>query len=95
MFAEHIATVLCYYVDTKADMKDGEFHYCHHQIFHSSIAHILQSLKPVMTKPEVVQCPDGHFCHAISLGPYIGNYLEQYLLSHIIQGWCVKWVLCI
>ena len=38
-------------------MKDGEFHHCHHQIFHSATTHIFQSLKPAMTEPEVVWCP--------------------------------------
>ena len=73
------------------DMKDGEFCHCHHQIFHSSIACILQSLKPTMTEPKVVCCPDGHYHHTIySLSPYIGDYPEQCLLSCIVQGWCVK-----
>ena len=72
-------------------MKDGEFHHYHCQIFHLCIMHILQSLKPAMTEPEVVQCPDGHYHHTIySLGLYIGDYPEQCLLSCIVQGWCVK-----
>ena len=72
-------------------MKDAEFRSCRHQIFHSAIARILQPLKAAMTEPVVVQCPDRHFHRAIfSLGPYIGDYPKQALLSCIVQGWCPK-----
>ena len=78
-------------IGTKSNMKLGEFHHCHHQIFHSAITCILQSLKTFMTEPKVVWCPDDHFYHAIySLSPYIGDYPEQCLLSCIVQGWCTK-----
>jgi len=61
------------------------------QLFHSSLAQILQSLKRGMTKPEVVRCPDGHYRRAIyGLGPYIADYPEQTLLACIVQGWCAK-----
>ena len=54
---------------------------------------MLQPLKAAMTEPEVVQCPDGHFrCAIYSLGPYIGDYLEQALLSCIVQRWCPKYI---
>ena len=44
-----------------------------------------------MEHPEVVQCPDNHFRRAIwGLGPYIGDYLEQILLSCVVQGWCAR-----
>ena len=53
---------------------------------------MLQSLKPSMTKPEVVRCPDGHFRRAVySLGPYIADYPEQCLLACIVQNWCTKY----
>ena len=58
-------------------------------LFHGSLAHILSSLKPGMTKPEVCQCPDRHFRRAIwEIGPYIGDYQEHYLLACIVYGWC-------
>ncbi|OAX33018.1 hypothetical protein K503DRAFT_794615 [Rhizopogon vinicolor AM-OR11-026] len=61
------------------------------QLFHSSLLRMLQSLKPGMTKPEVVRCLDGHFRHAIyGLGPYIADYPEQALLACVVQGWCAK-----
>ena len=82
---------LSFVLGTKKDMKDGKFWHCRQQIFHPAIAHMLQPLKAAMTVPDVIQCPDGHFCHAVySLGPYIGDYPEQALLSCIIQGWCAK-----
>jgi hypothetical protein len=47
-----------------------------------------------MTTPEVIKCPDGHFCRAIySIGPVIADYLEQVWLTGIVQGWCPKFVL--
>ncbi|KAI5991407.1 hypothetical protein EDD15DRAFT_2368779 [Pisolithus albus] len=71
---------------------------CYHkfccQLFHSSLSRILQSFKPGMTTPEVVQCSDGHFWRAIfELGPYITDYLEQALLACIVQGWCPWYIL--
>jgi hypothetical protein len=61
------------------------------QLLHTSLAKILDSLKPGMTTPEVVHCPDGHFRRAIyGLGPYIADYPEQCLLACTVQGWCPK-----
>lgn len=52
---------------------------------------ILKSLKPGLTIPEVVHCPDSHFRHAVyGIGPYIGDYPEQVLLACIVQNWCPK-----
>lgn len=68
-----------------------EFRKFRHQLFHSSIAAILQPLLPAMTVPEVVRCPDGHFRRAIyTLGPYIADYPEQVLLGCIVQNWCPR-----
>jgi len=42
-----------------------------------------------MLKPEVQQCPDGHFRRVVyTLAAYIADYPEQVLLSCIVQGWC-------
>lgn len=69
------------------------------QLFHSSLAKILETLKPGMTIPEVVRCPDGRSRRAIyGIGPYIADYPEQALLACIVQGWCPKcvfWHACI
>ena len=52
---------------------------------------MLESLKPGMTIPEVVRCPDGHFRRAVyGLKPYIADYPEQLLLSCVVQDWCPK-----
>ncbi|KAJ7920239.1 hypothetical protein B0H13DRAFT_2249700 [Mycena leptocephala] len=61
------------------------------QLFHSTLARILEPLKPHMTVPRVTRCADGHFRRAIyGLGPYIADYLEQALLTCIVQGWCPR-----
>ncbi|KIK25374.1 hypothetical protein PISMIDRAFT_9600 [Pisolithus microcarpus 441] len=53
------------------------------------MSRILASLKPGMTIPQVMKCPDHHFHPIIfGLGPYIADYPKQVLLSGIIQNWC-------
>ena len=66
---------------------DGGFHKFRCQLLHWSLAKILESLKPGMTTPEVVCFPDGNFRKVIyGLGPYIADYLEQALLTCIVQS---------
>ena len=56
-----------------------------HQLFHTLLSGILQSLKPGMITPEIVQFGDGHYRRVIyRLGPYISDYEEQVLLSCIV-----------
>lgn len=63
------------------------------QLFHSSLAAILEPLKLGMSKPEVVLCPDGHYRRAIyAIGPYIADYPEQVLLACVVQDWCPRFV---
>ena len=70
---------------------DADFRKFRRQLLHSSLAKVLESLKPGMTVPEVVCFPDGHFRKVIyGLGPYIADYLEQALLACIVQGWCPR-----
>ncbi|KAF8488764.1 hypothetical protein F5888DRAFT_1796301 [Russula emetica] len=70
---------------------DVSFRKFRRQLFHKSLATILESLKAGMTTPEVMRCPDGHFRRVIfGLGPYIADYPEQALLACIVQGWCPK-----
>lgn len=72
---------------------DAGFRKFHCQLLHSSLAKILESLKPGMTTPEVVHFPNGNFRKVIyGLGPYIADYPEQALLACIVQGWCPKYV---
>ncbi|KAF9487940.1 hypothetical protein BDN71DRAFT_1485194 [Pleurotus eryngii] len=70
---------------------DANFRKFRRQLFHTSLYHILRSLKPYMTQLRVSKCADGHFRRAIySLGPYIADYPEQVLLACIVSGWCPK-----
>lgn len=70
---------------------DPAFRKFRRQLFHSSLAHILQSVKPAMKTPRVTRCGDGYFRRVIyGLGPYIADYPEQALLACIVQGWCPK-----
>lgn len=58
------------------------------------MAAIFEPLRPGMTTPEVVQCPDGRLRRAIfQIGPIIADYPEQVMLAGIIGGWCPKYVL--
>ncbi|KAG2060462.1 hypothetical protein BDR06DRAFT_979331 [Suillus hirtellus] len=75
----------------KESAKDAHFRKFCHQLLHSSLAKMLESLKPGMTTPKVVCSPDGHFqCAVYGLGPYIADDPEQALLACIIQNWCPK-----
>ena len=68
-----------------------EFRKFRRQLFHSSLSHILLSLKPWMTKARITRCGDGHLRWVIyGLGPYIADYPEQVLLSCVVSGWCPK-----
>lgn len=70
---------------------DPGFHKFCRQLAHSSLAKILESLKPGMATPEVVRFPDGHFRKVIyGLGPFIADYPKQALLAWIVQGWCPR-----
>ena len=60
---------------------------------HESLKTILSPLKPFMTKPDIVKCPDGHYRRAIYvLGPYIADYPEQVLIATVVSGWCTRYV---
>ena len=64
------------------------------QLFHACLAYVYSPLKPAMTTPEVVQCPDRHFRRAIfSIGPYIADYPEQVWLTATVQNWCPKYAI--
>ncbi|KAI0669674.1 hypothetical protein C8Q78DRAFT_1070741 [Trametes maxima] len=81
----------------KAERKHGDtmaFRRFRRQLFHTSLAAILQPLKPGMSRPEIVRCPDGHLRRAIwAIGPYIADYPEQVLVANIVQGWCPAYVM--
>ncbi|KAG1786809.1 hypothetical protein EV424DRAFT_1356686 [Suillus variegatus] len=75
----------------KEHAADPKFRKFCRQLFQSSLAKILERLRPGMTNPKVVRFRDGHFRHVIyGLGPYIADYEEQVLLACIVQGWCAR-----
>ncbi|KAG1807397.1 hypothetical protein EV424DRAFT_1647048 [Suillus variegatus] len=76
---------------TQEHASDPRFRKYRRQLLHSSLAKILENLKPGMTKPEVVRFGDGHYRRVIyGLGPYIADYEEQVLLACIVQFWCPR-----
>ncbi|KAJ3516412.1 hypothetical protein NMY22_g14214 [Coprinellus aureogranulatus] len=77
---------------TSKDEEDSvEFRRFRRQLLHSSIARILMSLKPWMTKARITKCGDGHWRRVVyGIGPYIADYPEQCLLACVVQGWCPR-----
>jgi hypothetical protein len=89
----YMAIILTSFLADKRHTNDEEFRKFRRQLFHSSLAHILRSVRPAMSTPEVVRTPDGHFRRVIySIGPYIADYPEQVLLAGTVQGWCPRYV---
>ena len=59
------------------------------QLLHSLLQMVLKPIRPYMTSPKIICCPDSHYCWAIfSFGPYIVDYPKQCLLASIVQDWC-------
>ncbi|KAH9829324.1 uncharacterized protein C8Q71DRAFT_863392 [Rhodofomes roseus] len=59
------------------------------QLYHASVSSVLEPLRPAMTIPEVVRCPDSHFRRAIfGIGPNLMDYPEQALAACVVEGWC-------
>ena len=86
-------SILTMLLADKQSVNDLKFCEFRHQLFHTSFSMILEPLRPAMTTPKVVQCPDNHFHWAMySLGIYVGDYPKQALLANIVQGWCAKYV---
>jgi Plavaka transposase len=79
------------YLAERNEQDSVDFRRFRRQLFHASLAKILQPLKPWMTKPRVTRCADGHFRRVIyGFGPYIADYPEQCLLACVVSGWCPK-----
>ncbi|KAJ7697723.1 hypothetical protein B0H17DRAFT_1197375 [Mycena rosella] len=75
----------------RENQDSAEFRTFHRNLFHGSLRHILESLRPAMTVPEVTLFADGHYRRVIyGLGPYIADYPEQVLLTCTVQGWCAR-----
>ncbi|KAF8802530.1 hypothetical protein BYT27DRAFT_7226421 [Phlegmacium glaucopus] len=76
---------------SKCQRKKPEFQKFSRQLYHACLEVVFSPLKPHMSKPKIVKCPDGHFRRAIfSLGPYIADYPEQVWLAGIVSNWCPK-----
>ena len=87
----HIQHFLTLFPGTRKDGTSTLFRLFRRQLLHESLSVILASLKPYMTRPDVVKCPDGHYRRAIyTLGPYIADYPEQVLLATVVSGWCTR-----
>ena len=81
---------------TRKDATSSLFRLFRRQLMHESLRVILAPLKPFMTRPDVVKCPDGHYRRAIyAIGPYIADYPEQVWLAAIVSNWCPKCVFLI
>ena len=78
---------------TRQHANNLEFRKFRRQLFHTSLARILRSLRPGMETPEIIRCGDGHYRKIFyGLGPYIADYPEQALVCCIVQGWCPTYV---
>ncbi|KAF8809249.1 hypothetical protein BYT27DRAFT_7222511 [Phlegmacium glaucopus] len=75
----------------KTQRKKPAFQKFCRQLYHRCLEFVFQPLRPFMTTPKVVKCPDGHFRKAIfGLGPYIADYPEQVYLAGVVSNWCPK-----
>lgn len=85
------ATSNCVFTADREGNDTDEFRLFKKQLYHHAIAYIMSPLRPGMTTPQVLVCPDGHFRRSIfELGPFIADYPEQVYLAGIVQGWCPK-----
>ena len=81
------------YLATRDERKKPAFKTFCCQLYHQCLERIFEPLKPFMTTPKVVKCPDAHFRQAIfGLGPYIADYPEQVYLSSTVQNWCATYI---
>jgi hypothetical protein len=84
---------LTQFLGSRKDGSSAMFRSFRRQLMHESLKTILGPLKPFMTKPDIVKCPDGHYRRAIYvLGPYIADYPEQVLIATVVSGWCTRYV---
>ena len=56
------ATLSDMFAATKKPRKTTEYQKFAQQLYHTSLACVLNPLKAGMTTPEVIKCPDGHLC---------------------------------
>jgi len=93
-FIPHFFTLSHTLLGSRKDGRSALFRSFRRQLMHESIKTILRPLRPYMSKPDIVMCPDGHYRRAVYvLGPYIADYPEQVILAGVVNGWCVRCVL--
>jgi hypothetical protein len=77
----------------RKDTDTEEFRLFKRTLTHDAIANILIPLKPFMTTPDIIRCPDQYFRRAIyGLGPHISDYPEQATITWILINWCPTYV---
>jgi hypothetical protein len=77
---------------SRKDGRSDRFRSFRRQLMHESLKTILDPLRPYMSEPDIVLCPDGHYRRAVYvLGPYIADYPEQVIIAGIVNGWCVRY----
>lgn len=80
-------------IGTNEDAHDPEFRLFKKEVYHIALEHILAPLRPAMTEPHVMRCPDRQYRRAIfELGPFSADYPEQVFVAGVVQGWCCWYV---
>ena len=86
-FLSHSIQLTLYYTSKQEALREGNLPKILSTIISCLPCSYFYPLKAGMTTPEVVKCPDGHYCRAIyGIGPYIADYQEQVWLAGIVQG---------
>ena len=77
----------------RKDTDTEEFRHFKRTLTHGSISNILLAVKPFMTTPDIVRCPDHYFRRVLyGLGPHICDYPEQAMIVWILLNWCPTYV---
>ena len=77
----------------RQDKNTDAFRAFKRQLYHTSVSAILDPLRPGITTPEVLRCPDAHFRRAIyGIACNIMDYPEQAQAAGIVEGWCPRCV---
>jgi hypothetical protein len=91
-YVQSLAQALTYDAAEREFKDNREYRVFRKQLYHASIAAILEPLRQGMTQPHILRTPDGHYRRALfEIGPFIADYPEQVLLAGIVQGWCPKY----
>ena len=88
-----VTLTLTHMAGARKDTDTEEFQQFKRTLLHEAIANILLPLKPFVSTPNVVRCPDQYFrCVLYGLGPHISDYPEQVTISWILTNWCSTYV---